>query len=66
MSIHRRLRSPVSPGLDDVCISLGLIHNGEIVNYADLTIIDLGEFDKPGGKEKLAAQLKDAAHNVGR
>ncbi|KAG0159395.1 hypothetical protein PDIDSM_6917 [Penicillium digitatum] len=37
----------------------------EPLQYADLTIIDLGEFDKPGGKEKLAAQLKDAAHNEG-
>ncbi|OQE13221.1 hypothetical protein PENFLA_c052G07776 [Penicillium flavigenum] len=37
----------------------------EPLNYADLTIIDLGEFDTPGGKERLAAQLKDAAHNAG-
>jgi isopenicillin N synthase-like dioxygenase len=36
------------------------------VKYADLTIIDLGEFDQPGGKENLAAQLKDAVHNVGK
>lgn len=30
-----------------------------------MTSIDLSEFDRPGGKEKLAAQLKDAAHEVG-
>ncbi|KAF3930147.1 hypothetical protein ABW19_dt0208518 [Dactylella cylindrospora] len=35
------------------------------VQYADLVTLDLSEFDKPGGKEKLAAQLKGAAHDVG-
>ena len=35
------------------------------VDYADLVTLDLSEFDQPGGKEKLAAQLKDAAHEVG-
>ncbi|KAL4796124.1 hypothetical protein BDV19DRAFT_398425 [Aspergillus venezuelensis] len=35
------------------------------LKYASLTTIDLSEFDKPGGKEKLAAQLKDAAHDIG-
>jgi hypothetical protein len=35
------------------------------VKYADLVTIDLSEFDQPGGKEKLAAQLKDAVHEVG-
>ena len=35
------------------------------MKYADLVTIDLSEFDRPGGKEKLAAQLKDAAHEVG-
>jgi hypothetical protein len=49
-----------------IFLFLGLIYDGEIVNYADLTIIDLGEFDTPGGKERLAAQLKDAAHNAGK
>ncbi|XWW93317.1 hypothetical protein V2A60_001249 [Cordyceps javanica] len=34
------------------------------IKYADLVTIDLGEFDTPGGKERLAAQLKDAVHNV--
>ncbi|KAK6541608.1 hypothetical protein TWF694_007408 [Orbilia ellipsospora] len=37
----------------------------EDVKYADLVTIDLEEFDKPGGPERLAAQLKDAAHEVG-
>jgi hypothetical protein len=35
------------------------------VKYADLVTIDLSEFEQPGGKEKLAAQLKDAVHEVG-
>jgi len=35
------------------------------VNYADLVTLDLSEFDRPGGKEKLAEQLKEAAHRVG-
>ena len=35
------------------------------VEWADLITLDLSEFDLPGGKEKLAAQLKDAVHNVG-
>ena len=64
MSIHKRLRSRVSTILYEICASRDSC-NDKIVKYADLTMIDLGEFDKPGGKEKLAAQLKDAAHNVG-
>ncbi|KMK58779.1 2OG-Fe(II) oxygenase family oxidoreductase, putative [Aspergillus fumigatus Z5] len=35
------------------------------IKYADLVTIDLSEFDQPGGKEKLAAQLKDVVHEVG-
>jgi isopenicillin N synthase-like dioxygenase len=35
------------------------------VEWADLVTLDLSTFDTPGGKEKLAAQLKDAVHNVG-
>lgn len=35
------------------------------VKYADLVTIDLSEFDQPGGKEKLAAQLKDVVHEIG-
>ncbi|KAA8647687.1 hypothetical protein EYZ11_010140 [Aspergillus tanneri] len=35
------------------------------LKYTDLVTIDLSEFDRPGGKEKLAAQLKDAVHEVG-
>ncbi|KAE8150219.1 hypothetical protein BDV25DRAFT_154822 [Aspergillus avenaceus] len=37
----------------------------EDLKYADLVTIDLSEFDRPGGKEKLAAQLKTAVHEVG-
>ena len=28
--------------------------------WADLSVIDLSSYDEPGGKEKLANQLKDA------
>lgn len=35
------------------------------VDWADLITLDLSKFDAPGGKEQLAAQLKDAVHNVG-
>ncbi|RDW68225.1 hypothetical protein BP5796_08882 [Coleophoma crateriformis] len=34
-------------------------------DWVDLSIIDLAEFDKPGGKQKLAAQLYDALKNIG-
>jgi isopenicillin N synthase-like dioxygenase len=30
-----------------------------------LVTLDLSQFDAPGGKQKLTAQLKDAVHNVG-
>lgn len=36
-----------------------------IVPWADLITLDLSKFDEPGGKQKLASQLKDAVHNVG-
>lgn len=35
------------------------------VDWADLVTLDLSQFDTPGGKEKLAAQLKDAVHRIG-
>ncbi|OJJ41828.1 hypothetical protein ASPWEDRAFT_56824 [Aspergillus wentii DTO 134E9] len=35
------------------------------LNWADLVTLDLSQFDLPGGKEKLAAQLKDAVHRIG-
>lgn len=37
-----------------------------IVDWADLVTLDLSLFDVPGGKQKLANQLRDAVHNVGR
>ncbi|EPS37614.1 hypothetical protein H072_8640 [Dactylellina haptotyla CBS 200.50] len=37
----------------------------EDVKYADLVTIDLSEYDTPGGPQRLAAQLKDAVHEVG-
>ncbi|KAK7916860.1 2OG-Fe(II) oxygenase superfamily protein [Apiospora marii] len=33
--------------------------------WADIQIIDLSTFDDPGGKEKLAAELRDAIHHTG-
>lgn len=35
------------------------------MDWAELITLDLSEFDKPGGKQKLATQLKDAIHKVG-
>ena len=36
------------------------------VDWADLVTLDLSQFDLPGGKQKLANQLKDAVHKVGK
>lgn len=35
------------------------------VDWAELVTLDLGTFDVPGGKEKLADQLRYAAQHVG-
>lgn len=35
------------------------------VDWAELITLDLSEYEKPGGKERLAEQLKYAAANVG-
>ncbi|SMR57709.1 unnamed protein product [Zymoseptoria tritici ST99CH_1A5] len=35
------------------------------LEWADLVTLDLSLFDAPGGKQKLANQLRDAVHNVG-
>ena len=45
--------------------SLQIIVDSIIVDWADLVTLDLSQFDAPGGKQKLAEQLKDAVHNVG-
>lgn len=37
----------------------------KIVEWADLASLDLSLFDVPGGKQKLANQLKDAVHRIG-
>ncbi|KAI7777587.1 flavonol synthase [Diaporthe eres] len=33
--------------------------------WADIKVLDLSTFDEPGGKEKLAEELRDAVHNTG-
>ncbi|KAK7736521.1 hypothetical protein SLS53_006952 [Cytospora paraplurivora] len=33
--------------------------------WADIKVLDLSTFDAPGGKEKLAEELRDAVHNTG-
>ncbi|KHN96357.1 Oxoglutarate/iron-dependent oxygenase [Metarhizium album ARSEF 1941] len=38
---------------------------GEHLSYADLITLDLAEYDKPGGKEKLASQLGQTVHTTG-
>ncbi|OJJ35459.1 hypothetical protein ASPWEDRAFT_510244 [Aspergillus wentii DTO 134E9] len=35
------------------------------LKYADLITLDMADFDRPGGKERLAAQLKETAHKTG-
>lgn len=35
------------------------------VDWVDLAIIDLSQFEVPGGKKKLATQLYDALKNIG-
>jgi isopenicillin N synthase-like dioxygenase len=35
------------------------------LDWADLVTLDLSIFDQSGGKEKLAAQLKEAIHTIG-
>lgn len=35
------------------------------LEWADLVTLDLSDFDRPGGKQRLASQLKEAIHTVG-
>lgn len=35
------------------------------VKFADIATIDLAEYDRPGGRERLAQQLKQHVHNFG-
>lgn len=37
----------------------------EALPWAELVTLDLEEFSKPGGKERLAKQLEHAVHHVG-
>lgn len=39
--------------------------NFSLVEYADIPILDFSVFNLPGGKEKLAAQLKEAVQQTG-
>lgn len=36
-----------------------------VVKFADIATIDLAEYDRPGGRERLVQQLKQNVHNVG-
>ena len=35
------------------------------LDWADLVTLDLEDFDRPGGKDRLAKQLFDAVQNIG-
>lgn len=35
------------------------------LDWADLVTLDLSKFDRPGGKDELAQQLKNAVHEIG-
>ncbi|KAF2638546.1 2OG-Fe(II) oxygenase superfamily protein [Massarina eburnea CBS 473.64] len=37
----------------------------ENLDWADIKVIDLSQFDEPGEKQKLAEQLRDAVHETG-
>ena len=37
----------------------------EDLDWADIKVIDLSTFDEPGGKRKLAEELRDAVHKTG-
>ncbi|KAF1357715.1 2OG-Fe(II) oxygenase superfamily protein [Lizonia empirigonia] len=37
----------------------------EDLDWADIKVIDLSTFDKPGGRQKLAEDLRDAVHSTG-
>lgn len=36
------------------------------VDWADLVTLDLSQFEKPGGKERLAKQLQEAIQKIGK
>jgi hypothetical protein len=36
------------------------------LDWADIKVIDLSTFDEPGGKAKLAEDLRDAVYILGR
>jgi hypothetical protein len=36
------------------------------VDWAELITLDLGKFEKPGGKEELVKQLEHAVRHVGK
>jgi hypothetical protein len=37
-----------------------------IVDWAELITLDLGKFEKPGGKQELVKQLEHAVRHVGK
>jgi hypothetical protein len=37
-----------------------------VVDWAELITLDLGKFEKPGGKEELVKQLEHAVRHVGK
>ncbi|KAJ4989925.1 flavonol synthase [Stagonosporopsis vannaccii] len=40
-------------------------HTTKQLDWADIKVIDLSRFDSPGGKHKLAEELRDAVHTTG-
>lgn len=36
------------------------------VDWADLVTLDLSQFEKPGGKPRLAKQLQEAIQKIGK
>jgi hypothetical protein len=47
-------------------LSLSTLSDGFIVDWAELITLDLGIFEKPGGKQELVKQLEHAVRHVGK
>lgn len=46
--------------------SLSKLSDIFVVDWAELITLDLGKFEKPGGKQKLVKQLEHAVRHVGK
>jgi hypothetical protein len=62
MNIHQRRDVHVSNNtLVNESLSLTLL----LVKYANVVTIDLSEYDRPGGRDRLTQQFKECVHDFG-